>query len=71
VDDSGTLYIGDGAWGVKTRPMDASGLWYVEEASPTMHVIEVVIENDLRIYRAINHDQKVFDEFVDRRDAAK
>jgi len=31
----------------------------------------VVIENHLRTYRAINHEQKVFDQFVDRRDAAK
>jgi glucan-binding YG repeat protein len=69
VDDSGTLYIGDGAWGVKTRSFNASGLWYVEEASPTMHVIEVVIENDVRTYRAINHDHQVLDEFVDQRDA--
>jgi hypothetical protein len=30
-----------------------------------------VIENNVRTYRAINHEQKVFDEFVDRRDAAK
>ena len=69
LDESGTLYIGDGAWGVKTRSFDASDLWYVKEASPTLHVIEVVIENNVRTYRAINHDQKVFDEFVDRRDA--
>ena len=41
------------------------------EASPTRHVIEVVIENDVRTYRAINHQQKVFDEFVDHRDASK
>jgi hypothetical protein len=32
-------------------------------------VIEVVIEKDVRTYRAINHEQKVFDEFLDRRDA--
>ena len=44
-------------------------LWYVEQASPTRHVIEVVIEKNARTYRAINHDQKVFDEFVDNRDA--
>ena len=69
VDDSGTLYIGDGAWGVRTRSFDASDLWYVKEASPTMHVIEVVIENDVRTYRAINHDQKVLDEFVDQRES--
>ena len=69
VKDSGTLYIGDGAWGVRTRSFDASGLWYVEKASPTMHVIEVVIENDVRTYRAINHDQKVLDEFVDQRES--
>ena len=67
VDDSGTLYIGDGAWGVKTRGIGSENLWYVEQASPTRHVIEVVIENDVRTYRAINHDKKVFDEFVDDR----
>ena len=69
VDDSGTLYIGDGAWGVKTRGIGSEDLWYVEQASPTRHVIEVLIENNVRSYRAINHDQKVFDEFVDNRDA--
>ena len=40
VDDSGTLYIGDGAWGVKTRGIGSEDLWYVEQASPTRHVIE-------------------------------
>ena len=69
VDDTGTLYIGDGAWGVKTRGIGSEDLWYVEQASPTRHVIEVVIEKNIRSYRAINHDQKVFDEFVDNRDA--
>ena len=69
VHDSGTLYIGDGAWGVKTRGIGSEDLWYVEQASPTRHVIEVLIENNVRSYRAINHDQKVFDEFVDNRDA--
>jgi hypothetical protein len=68
VYDSGTLYIGDGAWGVKTRGIGSEDLWYVEQASPTRHVIEVVIEKNVRTYRAINHDQKVFDEFVDNRD---
>jgi hypothetical protein len=68
VDNSGTLYIGDGAWGVKTRGIGSEDLWYVEQASPTRHVIEVVIEKNARTYRAINHDQKVFDEFVDNRD---
>jgi hypothetical protein len=69
VDPSGTLYIGDGAWGVETRSFSEKDRWYVAEASPTRHVIEVVIEKDVRTYRAINHEQKVFDEFVDRRDA--
>ena len=71
VDPSGTLYIGDGAWGVETRSFPEKDRWYVAEASPTRHVIEVVIEKDVRTYRAINHEQIVFDEFVDRRDAAK
>ena len=68
MDPSGTLYIGDGAWGVETRSFPEKDRWYVAEASPTRHVIEVVIEKDVRTYRAINHEQKVFDEFVDRRE---
>ena len=71
VDPSGTLYIGDGAWGVETRSFPEKDRWYVAKASPTRHVIEVVIENDVRTYRAINHEQKVFDEFMDHRDASK
>lgn len=71
VDPSGTLYIGDGAWGVQTRSFPEKDRWYVANASPTRHVIEVVIEDDVRTYRAINHQQKVFDEFVDHRDASK
>jgi hypothetical protein len=69
VNQDGTLYIGDGAWGVGTRKPGAKEYWYVEEFEPTRHVIEVEIKDNVRTYRAINHDKKVFDEFVDKRDA--
>ena len=68
-DPAGTLYIGDGAWGVNTRKPGAKEYWYVEKFEPTRHVIEVEIKDNVRTYRAINHDKKVFDEFVDKRDA--
>lgn len=69
VDIGGTLYIGDGAWGVPTRKPSEIEFWYVEKFEPTRHVIEVEIKDNVRTYRAINHDKKVFDEFVDKRDA--
>jgi hypothetical protein len=69
VNQDGTLYIGDGAWGVRTRKPGAKEYWYVEKFEPTRHVIEVEIKDNIRTYRAINHDKKVFDEFVDKRDA--
>ena len=69
VDFGGTLYIGDGAWGVPTRKPSEMEFWYVEKFEPTRHVIEVEIKDNVRTYRAINHDKKVFDEFVDERDA--
>ena len=69
VNQDGTLYIGDGAWGVGTRKPGAKEYWYVEKFEPTRHVIEVEIKDNVRTYRAINHDKKVFDEFVDKRDA--
>lgn len=68
-DDTGTLYIGGGAWGVHTRKIPAGDFWYIDESSPTNHVVEVLIENDRRTYRAIDHNQQVFDEYVDARDA--
>ena len=33
--------------------------------------VEVEIKDNVRTYRAINHDKKVFDQFVDKRDADK
>jgi hypothetical protein len=54
---------------VGTRKPGAKEYWYVEEFEPTRHVIEVEIKDNVRTYRAINHDKKVFDEFVDKRDA--
>jgi len=69
VDFGGTLYIGDGAWGVPTRKPSEMEFWYVEKFEPTRHVIEVEIKDNVRTYRAINHENKVFDEFVDKRDA--
>ena len=44
-------------------------IWLVKDKDPTRHVIEVEIKDNVRTYRAINHDKKVFDEFVDKRDA--
>ena len=41
----------------------------MEKFEPIRHVIEVEIKDNVPIYRAINHDKKVFDEFVDKRDA--
>ena len=69
IHQDGTLYIGDGAWGVGTRKPGAKEYWYVEKFEPTRHVIEVEIKDNVRTYRAINHDKKVFDEFIDKRDA--
>jgi len=69
VDPEGTLYIGDGAWGVDTRKPEKDEYWYVEKIVSTQHVIEVEIKNNVRTFRAIDHAQKVFDEFVDNRDA--
>ena len=57
--------------GVGTRKPGAKEYWYIEKFEPTRHVIEVEIKDNVRTYRAINHDKKVFDHFVDKRDADK
>ncbi len=64
VDPDGIVYVGDGAWGVDTRPVDDwEDRWYLRIAEAVRHVFEIVIEPERRTVRALTVDGRVLDEF--------
>ena len=60
-NDSGTLYLGDGCWGVKPRPIDYESRPYLKHSGSIQHFWLVDIEPDEIIYRAVNLENNVFD----------
>jgi len=63
VDDSGIVFLGDGAWGVETRePHPADTTWYLEKSAKARHFILVTLEENSR-------SLEVFDENGVRIDA--
>jgi len=62
VAEEGTLYLGDGSFGVKPRDIPEPDRWYLEKASPTPHVWLVEIDDAGMRYSAVNEDSAVFDE---------
>ena len=60
-DKNGIVYLGDGAWGVKTRsvPKDA---WYLAQAEPRRHLHHVTlpVKGPIKV-EAVDADGKVFD----------
>jgi len=62
--EKGILYIGDGAWGVRVRPIPKDKgihLEYMERAESLNHLIEVELDGTHIHYRAMTADGNVFD----------
>ena len=51
VDAQGTIYIGDGGWGRRTRlPVDR---WYIESTRPINHVWEITLHEKTATFKAL------------------
>ncbi len=64
--DRGVLYMGDGAWGVRVRPIPKNygeKLPYIERAASKNHLIHVLIDGDKVHYHATEADGNVFDKY--------
>jgi len=61
-DKDGVVYMGDGAWGVKS-PRKASSKWYLAHTDSSQHVITVTVTPQKRIFRAINSEGKILDHY--------
>lgn len=62
VDEQGTVYLGDGCFGVPPREIDNAGAWYLEKASSTAHFWAIEVNGDTVYCRAIDEKGRVFDE---------
>lgn len=66
VDPNGTLYMGDGGWGVKPRvPVNPKERWYLAQTASKQHVILVTVNpNYSTFYQAIDRNGVIFDEYL-------
>ena len=61
-DANGILYLGDGAWGVLTRPVPSPGsVWYLARAEPRNHLWLVTLADGTATLEAIDVEGHVFD----------
>ena len=63
-DQNGLLYLGDGAWGVRTRTVPSlADAWYLAKAEPIRHLFHVVLQPSGRArIVAVNDQGEIFDE---------
>lgn len=61
VDPSGTVYLGDGCFGVPPRTIKNEGAWYLAEASSTAHFWVVDVNSEGYTCLAVDMEGNVFD----------
>lgn len=76
IDDTGIVYLGDGAWGVDVHSVgDNSNEWFIEKFSRERHAIIVTLQGSHQHYLVVNEDGIVIDEYprttVNRNDINK
>jgi acid phosphatase type 7 len=64
VHPDGVVYVGDGAWGVRTRRVHPPArTWYLKRAISTRHLIVVTLHGNLQQYRVLSSRGETIDEF--------
>ncbi len=59
--DEGTLYLGDGCWGMDGRRVRLERPWYLEESGSFEHFWVADLGPDKAVYRAVDAKGQVFD----------
>jgi acid phosphatase type 7 len=65
IDPEGIVYVGDGAWGVETRPIGRDHpepAWYLDRAESVRHFVLLTIDGGSRHMSAIDEFGVTFDE---------
>lgn len=64
-DENGIVFVGDGAWGVRTRPVHpADETWYLARSDSLHHAIIATITADERHFKVIGIDGAIIDAFT-------
>ncbi|TVR53920.1 MAG: metallophosphoesterase family protein [Puniceicoccaceae bacterium] len=64
IRSDGILYVGDGAWGVGTRPVhDVEQTWYLDRAKPIHHGIVVTLQGTHRHLLVFDAEGNIIDEY--------
>lgn len=64
VSETGTVYMGDGSFGVNPREAVDPNRWYLEKASGTPHFWLVNIDGEGMHFKAISHASETLDELT-------
>ncbi len=70
-DPHGTLYLGDGCWGMAARKVDAERRWYEAKAASLQHFWCVDVNRSKVEYRAVDKTGQVFDVYPPNAAGAK
>jgi len=69
LDPTGTVYLGDGAWGVNLRTPDpGKPKWYIAQSGPIRHLYLVTLYPEARHVLAFNEAGQIFDEVYQQLD---
>jgi len=67
VDETGIVYLGDGAWGVSTRSVpDPEDVWYLARAESKRHAIIMTLQGQHRSFVVVDEDGEVIDTYPER-----
>ncbi len=62
--ENGILYLGDGAWGVNSRELDAvNPRWYLAKAASQRHVILGILHGDSLRFEIVNEEGATIDRY--------
>ncbi|MBA3602588.1 MAG: metallophosphoesterase family protein [Parachlamydiaceae bacterium] len=64
-DPSGVLYIGDGGWGIEEgRNPRTTKAWYLAKIAPARHFILVTLDEDKKVFEAIDSKGVLIDSYT-------
>jgi len=68
VQEGGTVYFGDGGWGITPRPVHpVESTWYLAQALPTRYVLMLTLAGEEQHFHAYNDKGELIDQAVVRK----
>jgi acid phosphatase type 7 len=72
IDESGIVFVGDGAWGVKVREVQpVAGTWYLRQALEERHFILLTLQGKHQKLTVISENGKIIDSYPEQKDHSR